>query len=121
MKRVFLVEDELGHAQLIRRAFERDSEEWDLVVFTTLKAVRENLATESPDLLLVDFILSDGHGNELLPMTGQDLPYPVIVLTSYGSEDIAVEIMKGGALDYVVKSSRTFANMANIAQRSLRE
>lgn len=121
MKQIFLVEDELGHALLIKHAFKRDLEAWDLIVFTTLKAAREGLARESPDLLLVDFMLSDGHGNELLPRSGHNLPYPVIILTSYGSEGIAVEIMKRGALDYVVKSSRTFAEMPNLARRSLRE
>jgi PAS domain S-box-containing protein len=43
------------------------------------------------------------------------------MMTAYGDENIAVEAMKAGALDYVVKSEGIFADMPHIAERALRE
>ncbi|MBN2115857.1 MAG: GHKL domain-containing protein, partial [Anaerolineales bacterium] len=46
---------------------------------------------------------------------------PVVMMTSYGDEQVAVEAMKAGALDYVVKSPEILADMPHIAERALRE
>ena len=52
----------------------------------------------------------------------QGLPdIPVVVMTSHGSEQIAVDVMKSGAIDYVVKSETTFAEMPHISTRALRQ
>jgi FixJ family two-component response regulator len=58
---------------------------------------------------------------DLLPAEQGDMPYPVVIMTSYGDEHVAVEAMKAGASDYVVKSEATFADMPHIADRTLRE
>jgi PAS domain S-box-containing protein len=42
-------------------------------------------------------------------------------MTSQGNEQVAVEALKAGALDYVVKSADTFLDMPHIARRALRE
>lgn len=47
--------------------------------------------------------------------------YPVVLMTSHGNEQVAVEAMKAGAVDYVVKSAATLADMPNIVERALRQ
>jgi PAS domain-containing protein len=42
-------------------------------------------------------------------------------MTSYGDEHLAVEIMKSGAIEYVIKSATVFKNLPNIARRALRD
>ena len=119
--RILLVEDEEDHAELMRRAFEPRSGKFSLAVAMNLKEAKEYLAKSTPDLLIADLHLPDGNGAELLAAKEEKPRFPVVIMTSHGDEQAAVEAMKGGALDYVVKSELTFAHMPHIAERALRE
>ena len=118
---ILLVEDEENHAELVRRAFEPRSGKFSLAVAMDLKEAKEYLAKSTPDLVIADLHLPDGSGAELLAAKEERSQFPVVIMTSYGDEQAAVEAMKGGALDYVVKSELTFAHMPHIAERALRE
>jgi signal transduction histidine kinase len=119
---VLLVEDEEDHAELIRRAFESPNHHrFRLTVAGSLWEARESLNREQPDIVLADLKLPDGLGIELLPPEGQPQTFPVVVLTSQGDEQAAVEAMKAGALDYVAKSPSVFRDIPRLAERALRE
>src|SRR5262249_30192432 len=81
---------------------------------------RAVLATHPPDLAIIDLLLPDGRGLELLPGEARAAAYPSVMMTSYGNEQAAVEAIKTGAVDYVVKSEATLADMPHIAERALR-
>ena len=119
--RILLVEDEDAHAELIRRAFEAFPRRVDLHRARSLEDARSELATRPPDLVISDLRLPDGDGIELLPQEKGVSPYPVVIMTSHGDEQVAVDAIKTGALDYVVKSEITLAQMPYIAERALRE
>jgi len=121
MIHILLVEDDENHAEMVRRAFESRSESVNLKFVGTLKQARARLEEYFPDLLIVDLRLPDGDGLELLPVGKDDARFPVMVMTSHGDEQIAVEAMKAGALDYVVKTKNTLSDMAHLAERALRE
>ena len=118
---ILLVEDEVAHAELIRRAFDARTDGIDLVVAHSLHQARANLTTTQPDLIIADLRLPDGDGVDLLPADRGPSPYPVVIMTSHGDEQVAVEAMKAGALDYVVKTEATLVEMPRIAERALRE
>ncbi len=118
---ILLVEDDPGHAMLIKKAFRAHNGQFRLKVAVTLQEARHNLSEFEPDLVLTDLMLPDGKGTELLTPREQVSPYPIVVLTSHGDEQVAVDAMKAGALDYVVKSATTFSAMPRIAERVLRE
>ena len=63
------------------------------------------LAAQPFDLLLLDFRLTPESGLELLKQLREDLELdlPVVIVTGQGSEDVAVEAMRLGATDYLVK------------------
>jgi len=118
---ILLVEDEKAHAELIRRAFESQANEVSLTIASTLAEARRYIADELPDLVITDLLLPDGRGTELLPADKEEIIFPVVIMTSYGDEQVAVGTMKAGALDYVVKSEAALAAMPRIIERVQRE
>ena len=117
---ILLVEDNLAHAALISRSFEAHSQ-FQLITKHTLIDARNLLAHSSPDLIITDFRLPDGNGIYLLEQFLQRKRCPIIVMTSFGDETIAVKAMKAGASDYIVKSDQTLIELPVIANRVLRE
>ncbi len=121
MPGILLVEDDEPHSELIRRAFQRSSTRVRLDCVSTLREAQAALSrSELPDLVITDLRLPDGDGLVLLPESREHASYGVVVMTSHGDEKIAVDAMKTGALDYVVKSEESFARMPEIIDRALR-
>ncbi len=115
---ILLVEDEEPHSELIQRAFQKTGNSVKLTVALNLEEARTFINNVIPDLLITDWLLPDGKGIELLPEDKER--FPVIIMTSHGNEEIAVEVMKAGVLDYVVKSVESLKEMPHIAQSALR-
>ena len=121
MLQLVVVEDDTGHFCLIQRAFLATRLPVDIRRAGTLEEYRHLIAGYTPDLALMDLNLPDGRATDALTLPAESGPFPIVVMTSHGSESTAVEAMKSGALDYVVKSSETFADMPRIVNRALRE
>ena len=115
---ILLVEDDPAHAELIQRSFEERGTAAKLTIASTLEEARAHLKAFKPTLIIADWRLPDGESGELLP---EDHPAstPIIIMTSYGNERNAVNVMKSGALDYIVKSSESMTDMPHIAQRAI--
>jgi two-component system NtrC family sensor kinase len=73
--------------------------------------------TTQPDCLILDFYLPDMDGfgflNTLQVETGS-LPYPVVILTGQGTEQLAVQAMHRGVQDYVVKDDLSAYNLRRV-------
>ncbi len=67
----------------------------------TWREAQDWLATNSPDVILLDKRLPDANGEELIPELS--IQFPVIMLTAYGSVRQAVEAIHAGAADYLTK------------------
>lgn len=72
-----------------------------LVRRTTLAEARAFLVEREPDCVLLDNRLPDGTGLDFLEEQG--LTTPVVLLTAYGDERMAVQAMQSGACDYMPK------------------
>lgn len=118
---ILLLEDEQPHTELIVRALERHSNTFYIHILTHISEARKYLEVHTPDIVLSDWNLIDGKASELIPPDKHSLRYPFIFMTSHGSESLAVEIMKAGAIDYIVKSSEEFAKMPQTIRRVIRE
>ena len=119
--RLLVVEDEAAHAAAIQRAFQTEEPGTQIAVMGTLREFRQHSADHPPDLALLDLNLPDGRAVEILTSPPEAGPFPIMVMTSYGNEQLAVEAIKAGALDYVVKSAEAFATMPRAVERALRE
>ena len=108
---VLIVDDSPEDCEVYRR-YLLGSEEYEYTVVSTGLA-REGLALHQqyqPDVVLLDYRMPDLDGLEFLvqlkAQTHQDI-LPVVMITGRGSEAIAVQSMKIGAQDYVVKEQVT--------------
>ncbi|HBA86437.1 MAG TPA: hybrid sensor histidine kinase/response regulator [Geobacter sp.] len=119
VKKILVVEDDDSHAELIRRGFGNFSEQYELTVASSLHEAMEAISRGSFDIVLTDYLLPDGKGGDLVARSADVAP--VVMMTSHGSEQVAVEAMKSGALDYVVKMPEVFESMPRIIERALRE
>ena len=77
---------------------------YDVYLAEDAKAATELLEREGFDVLLTDFRLSNEDGMKLIARAKSLAKPPVcILMTAYGSEELAVEAMKRGADDYIAK------------------
>ena len=76
-----------------------------------------------PDVILLDFLLPDLDGLEFLTelkQQSQQIMPAVIMLTGYGNEAVAVQAMKSGAQDYLVKGQTTGERLRSTIHSAIR-
>ncbi len=117
---ILLIEDDPAHAELIQRAFEERGNGAHLIITDTLGKARSYLETFQPSLIIADWRLPDGDSTTFLEEHRKPIA-PVIIMTSYGSERNAVDAIKSGALDYIVKSSESMMDMPHVAERAIQQ
>jgi signal transduction histidine kinase len=101
---VLLVEDNQSHAELMRDELEDALEGWTLEGAASLAEARRSIAARRYDLFVFDFRLPDGDGIELLrEVRAAGVDTPTLFVTTASSAKLAVEAMKLGADDYLIK------------------
>ncbi|BCS53726.1 PAS domain S-box protein [Geobacter sp. SVR] len=123
---ILLVEDDPGHVELVRYAFATSPDVMELVVAGSVASACEHLEVSMPAVILCDYRLPDGTGLEILRRHAvpaeRYLPRPpFVLLTSHGDEVIAVEAMKAGATDYIVKSDVSLSSLPGLCRALVRE
>ena len=119
--KLLIVDDEEAHIESIRRAFRESGVKAEIRAAGTLREYRESIAADQPDIALIDLNLPDGRATEALCGTPLAAPFPVVVITAYGDQETVVQVMKGGAMDYVSKSPEAFIEMPHFVEGVLRE
>lgn len=98
--RVLFVDDDLVDRMAFDRFVKRGRLPYACVLADSAQAARKHLASECFDIVITDYSLTDGTCLDLL---GEFKNVPFIVVTGTGSEETAVEAMKLGARDYLIK------------------
>jgi len=78
------------------------------------------LSQNTPDLMLLDLKMKEVGGTTLLKRLKREVaPVPFVVVTGQGDEKVAIEMMKQGALDYVMKDSGLLDLLPGVVKRAL--
>ncbi len=102
IEKIIVVEDDL----IVRKNLEQQlrNRRYDVAAVDTLSAANDYLARDNWDLMLVDVRLPDGVGTELLRELASRPQKPLVVMMSgFGTVESAVECMREGAFDYLIK------------------
>ncbi len=99
---ILCVEDERRILENNRKAFADMG--YKVLTAETLAHAREYLARESPDAIVLDIMLPDGNGLDLLSeLRANGNQVPVIMLTAWGKPEDVARGLKAGANDYLPK------------------
>ena len=103
--RVLMVEDNPGDVRLVEEMLATSgSNQFSLEHVGYIKHALERLAQHRYDVLLLDLCLPDGRGLSNVNKIQATAPgLPIIVLSSNGDEQLALQAVKAGAQDYLVK------------------
>ncbi|MGE5099588.1 MAG: sigma-54-dependent transcriptional regulator [Deltaproteobacteria bacterium] len=99
---ILIVEDEAILAKNIATYLTRHG--YDAVIASSGEEALQRLETLRPDVVLADYALPGISGIDVLrSIKALDRRVPVVLMTGHGSEQVAVEAMKAGASDYLIK------------------
>ena len=121
--RVLIIDDDPADREIYKQSL--NVEPGLRIEFAEANSAAEGIETArrwQPDCILLDYNLPDMDGLEVLPRlraSGQHL-FPVVMLTAYGGEALAVQAMKAGVMDYLPKRQAgewLFRTVNNAIQR----
>src|SRR5512135_923894 len=118
--RILLLEDDPNDAELCRHALRRGGLVFELSSVDTRAAFLHRLLKSPPDVILSDFTLPGFGGMLALELAREKCPdVPFIFVTGTLGEELAIETLKKGATDYVLK--HRLGRLVPSVHRALRE
>ena len=119
--RVLVVDDALEHAQMVVELVRMGA--WSDAELQTAGSYEQALKLfqeHAYDVAFFDYLLGARDGVSLLrDIRTRGIDTPVIVLTSRGAEDVAVEVMKAGAADYLGKAQVSIETIESAIRHAL--
>ncbi|MBI2082211.1 MAG: GGDEF domain-containing response regulator [Deltaproteobacteria bacterium] len=103
---ILMVEDNNDFVYLVRESFEGDKDQWQIEVAQSLSEATQKLEKEMYDLILLDLSLPDSKGFDTFSGIKKTAPKTaIVVLTGLNDENIALQTLKEGAQDYIIKGN----------------
>jgi len=100
---IFLAEDDEIDRMAFERYVKKNNLPYKYVTADSIQQAKKVLEDTSIDVAVVDYSLKDGTGMELLEVIADRVP--VIFVTGQGNQKVAVEAMKAGVYDYLIKDA----------------
>jgi PAS domain S-box-containing protein len=119
-RNIFVVDDDPGLLELL--SLNLTSMHYNPEGFLSGDVALKKIKQSPPDLLLLDYKVGNMTAKDFLArMKREDLDVPFIVMTGFGDEKIAVEMMKLGARDYIIKDSNFLEIYPLVVQKVINE
>jgi two-component system response regulator PilR (NtrC family) len=115
--KILIIDDEPDITELLTITLGRMN--LDTFSAPSVAAAKKLLAEHPFDITLVDLRLPDGNGLDLIYYMQQSWPHmPIAMITAYGTMEIAIDALKKGAFDFIVKPI-DLAALRNIVKSAL--
>lgn len=115
---ILIIDDDQGLARVIERVLRREG--FSTAIALSGEQALAWLGDHVPDLMLLDLKLPDFTGKDLidrLEVIGRSAPF--IIITGQGDERVAVEMMKRGARDYLIKDVQFLEFVPTVVRRAM--
>jgi two-component system cell cycle sensor histidine kinase/response regulator CckA len=117
--RILIVDDDIGQADMLRE-FLRISGFSAIEHVENIRDLWRRLKDHTYDIILLDYILPDGTGLDVLrQMPERDCQIPVVMVTGQGSERIAAQAIQNGATDYLIKTGDYLMTIPALIDKTL--
>jgi len=105
---ILLVEDNPDDVFAVQRWLEKSDRNYELRVAATLGEAQETFKQQRPDLILLDLTFEESTGlDSLYQVLSFADELPIVILTGYGDHRMALEAVRIGVEDYVIKNDIT--------------
>ncbi|MBD2431154.1 MULTISPECIES: hybrid sensor histidine kinase/response regulator [Fischerella] len=119
--KVLVVDDDEVDRMSVRRALKAAGISVQLFEADDCKSAIAHLQDNSFDCVFLDYRLPDQDGLTLInDVRSRNIKVPLVVLTGQGDEQIAVELMKAGAIDYLSKSRVSPVTLTQVLRNAIR-
>ncbi len=113
-----IVDDDEGLRLLMAEALQSDG--YEVATAGSGAEALSWLEKNTPDLMLLDLKMKDVGGQALVKrLKHHRTPVPFLVVTGQGDEKVAVDVMKQGALDYVMKDTGLLDLLPGVVKRAI--
>ena len=118
--RILHIDDNPDDRALVARELRGEMRDLTLVEVESEEQLKVELLRGGFDLVITDYELRWTNGLEIVSRLKSQLPeVPVVMFTGTGNEEVAVEAMKAGVQDYVLKTPRHFARLRASVRQTL--
>ena len=118
--RIVLVEDSPADARLVTELLRAVSPGASVRVFPLLADATRELARHGADCILLDLGLPDADGLEALEqIVGVSGSTPIVILTGHADDRLALEAVRGGAQDFVLKRELDMTTLSRAVGRAI--
>jgi len=117
---ILIVEDDDGLSQLIQKTLQREGFETE-VVFNGEDAIAK-IVKNCESLILLDYLLPDMNGIDVIEKLAElKCTFPFIIMTGLGDENVAIKLMKLGALDYLIKDASFITLLPSVVKQVMKQ
>ena len=119
--KVLIIDDDENLSAVFETALQKSG--FQTVFALNGKGGIDKARSEKPDLVLLDQVLPDISGNEVLKtlkMDSQTKDIPIVILSNFSQEELVKEAINNGAVDYVFKYQVEPTDLVNKVKQTLK-